>query len=70
MEEFVKKYKIDKFYEVSAKDGTNVEKLFVDATKIIYNDFNELDNIKMKRRRTNSQIKMKSNNMDKSGGCC
>ena len=70
MEEFVKKYKIDNYYEVSAKEGINVEKLFVDVTKIIYNDFNELDNIKMKRRATNSQIKIKSHNEDKSLGCC
>ena len=65
--EFAKKYKLDFCYEVSAKEGINVEQLFVKITKLMYRDYRELYEMKGKKRV--SKIKLKDNDMGKSDGC-
>ena len=42
--QIVKEYDIDYFIETSAKTGMNVEKLFVDAAKLMYGDYKEKNN--------------------------
>ena len=38
-EQLKKEYDLDKFMETSAKSGFNTTELFVDAAKLLYNDF-------------------------------
>ena len=66
---FAENYKIEFFYETSAKDGTNVEKLFVEAAKLIYKEFNDLNTKKTKNRIQGDTINLKNENIDKSIGC-
>ena len=66
---FVENYKAEFFYETSAKNGTNVEKLFVDAAKSIYKEFNELNEIKTNIRISRSSLGSKIEKNDNSIGC-
>ena len=62
--ELAKKYKFP-FYEISAKDGTNIEKGF---NNILMNILG--DNQTVKNRRKNSSILKKPEKNDKKKGCC
>ena len=47
---------IDLSFEVSAKSGENVEKLFVEATKILYNEYLDLKSSKKKAQSKNKIV--------------
>ena len=66
---FIEKYNIEFFYETSAKDGTNVEKLFVEGAKLIFQEFSELNIKKTKNRNHGETLRLKDDNYDKSIGC-
>ena len=46
-------FEIDLEFEVSAKTGENVEKLFVDSTKLLYNEYLNIKNSKKKNAPSN-----------------
>ena len=49
-EQYIKDYDFDLFMETSAKTGFNVEELFVQAAKVLLNDFNKFQVEKKKLR--------------------
>lgn len=63
------KYNVDLFLEVSAKSGTNVEKLFVECAKIIYKEFKDLNDNKAKNRPVINVKKLRDDNKAQSIGC-
>jgi len=70
--EFKKDFDLNLFLESSAKDGKNVEHIFVEAAKLLYNDY-----IKFKKgnpligrnKSTDNKLKKHSNKKKKSN-CC
>ena len=54
-------FDIDLYIETSAKTGENVEKLFVDATKLLYKEYMSMQN-KMIRKEKNNKIKLEETN--------
>lgn len=61
-------FEIDLEFEVSAKTGENVEKLFVDSTKLLYNEYLNIKNNKKKNgnklmlEETRKEIELKKGN--------
>ena len=55
--------------ETSAKDGNNIEKLFVEIGKILYRDYMKY---KKKQKKPNEKVKLEKNviKQEKKGGCC
>ena len=49
-EQYIKDYDFDLFMETSAKTGFNVEELFVQAAKVLLNDYNKFQVEKKKLR--------------------
>lgn len=68
-------YNLDLFMETSAKTGTNTEEVFVQAARLLYNDYIKykignplLGATSQKPEETNT--KLKKNNKKGKGGCC
>ena len=49
VQNLIKDLDIDLYFETSAKNGENVEKLFVEASKILYNEYSKINNSNKKR---------------------
>ena len=45
-EKLKKEYNIHTFMETSAKNGDNIKKLFIEASKILYTNYYKYDNVK------------------------
>ena len=41
IQKFKEDYNLDLFMETSAKLGTNVQQIFIEAAKLLYNDYNK-----------------------------
>ena len=69
--QFQKDFELDLFMETSAKTGFNTQELFVQAAKVLYEDYMLY---KKKQRRPSEKVKLekdnKNNNKEKKGGCC
>jgi len=51
VKKFVKEYDIDYYIETSALTGNNVEKLFVEAARILYNEYINISKPKIKEQK-------------------
>jgi len=60
VQNIIKDLDIDLYFETSAKNGENVEKLFVEASKILYNEYSKINNSNKKRIHHNHS---KNNNL-------
>ena len=68
--QFQKDFELDLFMETSAKTGFNTQELFVQAAKVLYEDYMLY---KKKQRRPSEKVKLEkdnNNNKEKKGGCC
>ena len=65
-EKFQKDFDIDLFMETSAKTGMNAQELFIEAAKILYEDYNEYKSEKKKSQGDT----LKKNKKIKKKGCC
>ena len=68
--QFQKDFELDLFMETSAKTGFNTQELFVQAAKVLYEDYMLY---KRKQRRPSEKVKLEkdnNNNKEKKGGCC
>ena len=54
-------YDIDLYMETSARTGENVEKLFVEATKLLYKEYMSIQK-KMTKKEKNNKIKLEETN--------
>ena len=63
IEEFKKKYEISDYAETSAKDNTNIDKIFEEMSQILY------DNHKKKRKPKQKNFKLKEKN-SQNKNCC
>ena len=67
-ETFKEEYDLDLFMETSAKTGMNAQELFVEAAKILFNDYNRY---KADRKKNDGEVLKKNNtNQPKKKGCC
>ena len=69
-EQFKNDFELDLFMETSAKTGFNTQELFVEAAKILYDDYMKY---KKKQKKPNEKVKLEkdnNNNKEKKGGCC
>ena len=64
---FQKDYEVDLFMETSAKTGFNIQELFVQAAKVLYEDYKIY---KKKARRPNEKVKLEKNGNKKNKGGC
>ena len=84
-QKYAEQYKIDKFFEASAKTGINAKNIFIEAAKLLYDDYikfhrdlDDSDNASAGSGRfsndkvleINSDRSTLKNNEAKSGGCC
>ena len=60
VQNLIKDLDFDLYLETSAKNGENVEKLFVEASKILYNEYSKINNFQKKRIHLNHS---KNNNL-------
>ncbi len=60
VQSLIKDLDIDLYFETSAKNGENVEKLFVEASKILYNEYSKINNFQKKKIHHNNS---KNNNL-------
>ena len=68
--QFQKDFELDLFMETSAKTGFNTQELFVQAAKVLYEDYMLY---KRKQRRPSEKVKLEkdnNNNKEKKSGCC
>ena len=67
--QFQKDFELDLFMETSAKTGFNTQELFVEAAKILYDDYMKY---KKKQKKPNEKVKLEKNfiKQEKKGGCC
>ena len=67
--QFKKDYELDLFMETSAKTGFNTQELFIQAAKVLYEDYNLY---KKKQKKPNEKVKLEKNviKQEKKGGCC
>ena len=67
-ETFKEEYDLDLFMETSAKTGMNAQELFVEAAKILFNDYNRY---KADRKKSDGEVLKKNNtHQPKKTGCC
>ena len=68
-EQFKNDFELDLFMETSAKTGFNTQELFVEAAKILYDDYMKY---KKKQKKPNEKVKLEKNviKQEKKGGCC
>ena len=71
-EKFQKDFDLDFFMETSAKTGFNTQELFVEAAKVLYEDYNEYKkHKKIQEEDENSTVKLNGKNRNVSNsGCC
>ncbi len=67
--QFKKDYELDLFMETSAKTGFNTQELFIQAAKVLYEDYNLY---KKKQRRPSDKVKLQTEvkKKEKKEGCC
>ena len=67
--QFQKDFELDLFMETSAKTGFNTQELFIQAAKVLYEDYMIY---KKKQRRPSEKVKLGEDNKKKEnkGGCC
>ena len=62
------------FIESSAKTGLNVEKIFVEAAKLLYKEYQALKNMEKSNKKENNkileEINNNNNNNNKIKSCC
>ncbi len=56
VQKLIKEYDIDYYIETSAKTGENVEKLFVEASKILYKEYMEITKNQKKKNKKEQTI--------------
>ena len=64
-ENFQKEYELDYFLETSAKTGMNAQEIFIEAAKLLYNDYTK---IKGDKKKTGEVLK--KNTAKKKKKCC
>ena len=71
-EDFKNDYEIDLFMEASAKTGFNAQELFVEAAKILFNDYCQYKITRSPKNGSILKIENIDNNNDnkKKKGCC
>ena len=67
--QFQKDFELDLFMETSAKTGFNTQELFVQAAKVLYDDYMLY---KKKQRKPSEKVKLEKdvNKKENKGGCC
>ena len=65
-ENYKKDFDIDLFMETSAKTGMNAQELFIEAAKLLYEDYKEY---KSDRKKSEGEA-LKKNKKIKKKGCC
>ena len=68
-ENFKNDYELDLFMETSAKTGMNAQELFVEAAKILFNDYAKYKLVRNKREGEVLKSE-KAKTKPKKGGCC
>ena len=66
-ENFKNDYDLDLFLETSAKTGMNAQELFIEAAKVLFNDYNTY---RAERKKNVGQSLNNNNNKPKKKGCC
>jgi len=68
-EKFKEDFELDLFKETSAKTGFNTEELFVQAAKLLYNDYSKYEK---KKKKDGSKVKLEEKPETKpvKKGCC
>ena len=74
IEKCIKDYEVDYYIETSAKTGDNVEKLFVECSKILYKEYLSIEKKKKKIEENSNKIKLEETNQetheqDNNNGC-
>ena len=80
-ESFAKQANFNKFIETSAKTGVNAKELFIEASKMLYddfilynkdynNDFNTQDKSKKSTTLKNKKVDFRKKKIHKNNGCC
>ena len=65
-----KDFELDLFMETSAKTGFNTQELFIEAAKILFEDYNKY---KLKPKKSGEKLKLENDNNvneNKKKGCC
>ena len=68
-QDLVEDLDIDYFVEASAKTGFNAEKIFIQAAKLLYKEFKELQKVQTEPKPIN-KILENINRVKKKKGCC
>ena len=68
--QFAKDYNLDLFFETSAKSGLNVQKILIDAAKILYLEYMNYVNFKSNISDKNNIVFVKKNNEDQRKKMC
>lgn len=65
---FKEDFELDLFMETSAKTGFNTQELFVQAAKVLYNDYMKY---KQKNKKPSERVKLEPKAKEEAkGGCC
>ena len=67
--QFKNDFELDLFMETSAKTGFNAQEIFIQAAKVLYDDYN-LYKKKKKKPGEKVQLKNEEKNKEKKRGCC
>ena len=67
--QFKNDFELDLFMETSAKTGFNAQEIFIQAAKVLYDNYN-LYKQKQKKPGEKVQLKTEVKNKEKKGGCC
>ena len=67
--QFKKDFDLDLFMETSAKTGFNAQEIFIQAAKVLYDNYN-LYKQNQKKPGEKVQLKTEEKNKEKKGGCC
>ena len=66
-ENYKEEYDLDLFMETSAKTGMNSEELFIEAAKILFNDYNKY---LAEKKKSNGKLLNNDTNKSKKKSCC
>ncbi len=67
--QFKNDFELDLFMETSAKTGFNAQEIFIQAAKVLYDNYN-LYKQAQKKPGEKVQLKTEVKNKEKKGGCC
>ena len=67
--QFKNDFELDLFMETSAKTGFNAQEIFIQAAKVLYDNYN-LYKQTQKKPGEKVQLKTEEKNKEKKGGCC